>query len=173
MAARDRADSLVGRVGKAAGPWVTGAAEEVGTVDLDELWAAIDRQRLRTVDLLHELPEEEWRRPSLCEGWTVRDVAAHLTMQQMTVGDALKAALRHPGSINHLIRESARHQASLPPEQLAPRPLRPAPHDRLALGPLRWTWCRKNRSNSCTMSISRGVHQMQRPSHAAATLHCQ
>lgn len=85
----------------------------------DELWAGIDRQRLRTVDLLRQLSEEEWDRPSLCDGWTVRDVAAHLTLQQMTFGVILKAVLRHPaGNINHLIRESSRRQASLPTDQL-------------------------------------------------------
>ena len=33
--------------------------------------------------LLADLSEREWRRPSLCDGWTVRDVAAHLTLQQL------------------------------------------------------------------------------------------
>jgi hypothetical protein len=42
----------------------------------DEVWAAIDLQRRRTADLLEQLSDEEWRQPSLCRGWTVRDVAA-------------------------------------------------------------------------------------------------
>ena len=84
----------------------------------DELWAAIDTQRLRTADLLDELTPEEWDTPSLCDGWTVRDVAAHLTLQQMTLGSALLAALRHPGSLNHIINASARDRARRPPDQL-------------------------------------------------------
>lgn len=84
----------------------------------DELWAAIDVQRLRTADLLESLRTEEWDRPSLCDGWTVREVAAHLTLQQMTLGRALLGALRHPGSLNHVIAASARDRAELPTDQL-------------------------------------------------------
>ena len=84
----------------------------------DELWTAIDRQRRRTADLLDELGSEEWNRPSLCEGWTVRDVAAHLTLQQMTLGSALLSALRNPGSLNHVINASARERAQLPRDRL-------------------------------------------------------
>ncbi|KRE99075.1 hypothetical protein ASG88_15175 [Nocardioides sp. Soil777] len=84
----------------------------------DELWAAIDAQRLRTADLLGELTPREWGRPSLCEGWSVRDVAAHLTLQQMGLGSAVHSALRHPGSLNHVIHASARDRAALAPEEI-------------------------------------------------------
>lgn len=84
----------------------------------DELWAAIDAQRLRTADLLDALTPGEWDRASLCEGWRVRDVAAHLTLQQMTLGSALRSALRHPGSLNHMIHASARDRAALAPERI-------------------------------------------------------
>ena len=85
----------------------------------DELWAAIDAQRLRTVTLLEDLTPLEWDRPSLCDGWRVRDVAAHLTLQQMTLGDGLKAMIRHPGGVNHLIHTAAVREANRrPPEEL-------------------------------------------------------
>lgn len=84
----------------------------------DEYWAAIDTQRLRTTALLDVLTPQEWDTPSLCEGWTVRDVAAHLTLQQLTLGPALAGALRHPGGLNHIINASARDRASWPPERL-------------------------------------------------------
>ncbi|MFD4438137.1 maleylpyruvate isomerase family mycothiol-dependent enzyme [Bacillus safensis] len=87
----------------------------------DELWAAIDDQRLRTADLLATLSDAEWRRPSLCEGWTVRDVAAHLTLQQLGVGDVIRFTIRHPGTLgglNRMIREQARVQAVMPPEAM-------------------------------------------------------
>ena len=84
----------------------------------DELWAAIDAQRLSTTDLLEELTPEEWEQPSLCERWTVRDVAGHLTLQEMTLGSAVLLALRHPGSVNHLIYASSRDRAKLPTDQL-------------------------------------------------------
>jgi uncharacterized protein (TIGR03083 family) len=84
----------------------------------DELWAVIDTQRLRTTDLLSELAPAEWDTPSLCDGWTVRDVAAHLTLQQMTLGAALVSALRHPGSLNHIINASASDRATRPTDRL-------------------------------------------------------
>ena len=64
--------------------------------------------------LLAGLSGEQWEHPSLCEGWRVRDVAAHLTLQQMGPVEALRSALRHPGGLNHVIRESARERARRP-----------------------------------------------------------
>ena len=87
-------------------------------MDEDEVWSAIDAQRVRTADLLENLTPEEWTCPSLCAGWTVRDVAAHLTLQQMSLLDTLLAALRHPGSPNRTIREAARTKAAQPTDEL-------------------------------------------------------
>ena len=84
----------------------------------DELWAAIDAQRLRTADLLETLTDADWSHRSLCDGWTVRDVAAHLTFQQLTLGGGLKLALMHPGSLNRMIHASTRDKARRPTTQL-------------------------------------------------------
>jgi uncharacterized protein (TIGR03083 family) len=62
----------------------------------DAAWEAIDTQRSRIADLLEGLTVEDWAQPSLCEGWTVRDVAAHLTLQQISLGQGLAEAVRHP-----------------------------------------------------------------------------
>lgn len=85
----------------------------------DELWAAIDAQRLRIVALLEDLTPVEWDHASLCDGWRVRDVAAHLTLQQMTLADGLKGMLRDPGGVNHLIHTAAVREANRrAPEEL-------------------------------------------------------
>jgi uncharacterized protein (TIGR03083 family) len=87
----------------------------------DDVWAAIDSQRRRTADLLEELSDDEWRHPSLCKGWTVRDVAAHLTLQQLGLGAAMRFAITHPsslGGVNRMIRTSARIKADQPAERL-------------------------------------------------------
>lgn len=39
--------------------------------------AVLRAARLPLVDLLASLDEAEWATPSLCEGWTVQEVAAH------------------------------------------------------------------------------------------------
>ncbi len=53
-------------------------------MDRSDVWTAIDDRRRALVHLLEGLSEEEWRRPSLCDGWTVRQVAAHLALQHTT-----------------------------------------------------------------------------------------
>lgn len=40
----------------------------------------IAEERRRVADLLEGLDDGQWATPSLCDGWTVRDVAAHLTV---------------------------------------------------------------------------------------------
>lgn len=87
-------------------------------LDRDATWAAIDAHRARLVDLLDGLADDEWRRQSLCDAWTVRDVAAHLTLQQIGPGAALAMAARHRGDLDRAIREEARRKAALPTGEL-------------------------------------------------------
>jgi len=78
----------------------------------DQIWQAIDTHRARLCDLLDELSDDEWRRPSLCTGWTVRDVAAHLTMQQMSLGDVLRVLGKWRGSLDRTGEHVARLRAA-------------------------------------------------------------
>ena len=83
-----------------------------------EVWSAIDDQRRAVVGLLESLSEEEWDRPSLCEGWTVRQVAAHLALQNITwsmIPRALPDMVRH-GGMNGAIRVMACRHAERPVE---------------------------------------------------------
>ena len=81
--------------------------------DADALWAGIDDQRARTAAMLERLTPEQWERPSLCDGWTVRHVAAHLTMQQQRARDAIGFLRRHPGMVRSLGLNDFIHQAGL------------------------------------------------------------
>lgn len=76
-------------------------------MDDTEVWSAVDRRRRAIVDLLTGLTPGEWDTPSLCEGWTVRDVAAHLTMPLLSMRQLILLAIRYPGGTNHLIREGS------------------------------------------------------------------
>ena len=69
-------------------------------MDLDDVWRSIDSERLSLADLLDDLSPAEWETPSLCTGWLVRDVAAHLTQAHMGYRDALVAAVRARGSFD-------------------------------------------------------------------------
>ncbi|WP_385911814.1 maleylpyruvate isomerase family mycothiol-dependent enzyme [Terrabacter sp. GCM10028922] len=94
------------------------------TIETDALWAGIDDQRARTAALLEGLTPEQWEHPSLCDGWTVRHVAAHLTGQQQRVRDALRFISRHPRilrsrSLNAFIHDAVVLQAqALSTEQI-------------------------------------------------------
>jgi uncharacterized protein (TIGR03083 family) len=94
--------------------------------DDDAVWAAIDDQRRRTADLLEALTDDQWDHPSLCEGWTVRHVAAHLTLQQQGIRDVATYVAHHPRllravTLNRVIDETARIEADLPTGELVRR----------------------------------------------------
>src|SRR5690242_2990921 len=76
-------------------------------MDDTEVWSAVDQRRRAIVDLLAGLAPGEWETPSLCPGWTVKDVAAHLTMPLLTIRQFVLLAVRHPGGTNHLIRKGS------------------------------------------------------------------
>ncbi len=91
----------------------------VGTLDRDAVWHAIDTGRLALADLLDQLSDQEWRQPSLCAGWSVRDVAAHLTQQQVGFGAALVTMIRGRRQLNRAVRDAARrYAAAVPTERL-------------------------------------------------------
>lgn len=71
------------------------------------VWAAVDRRRRDIADYLEALPPGDWLQPSLCDAWTIREVAAHLTLAGLPRHRLAALALRHPGGTNRLIRETA------------------------------------------------------------------
>ena len=83
-------------------------------VDLDAVWAAVDAERLSLAALLEDLSTEEWETPSLCAGWRVREVAAHLTQAHAGVWAAARGMLLARGDFNRMIDRMARDQARLP-----------------------------------------------------------
>jgi uncharacterized protein (TIGR03083 family) len=90
-------------------------------MNTDEIWLAIDSQRRSVTELLGQLSDEEWRQPSLCAGWTVRDVAAHLTLQQATLASlaaALPAMVRARGDLERAIRDMSCRRAVQPTDRL-------------------------------------------------------
>jgi uncharacterized protein (TIGR03083 family) len=43
-----------------------------------DTWQMIEEERASLVDALAALPAAAWDKPSLCEGWTVREVVGHM-----------------------------------------------------------------------------------------------
>ncbi|MEU3693991.1 maleylpyruvate isomerase family mycothiol-dependent enzyme [Streptomyces narbonensis] len=44
----------------------------------DDVWAMVHAERAALVEDLSRLDDRQWEQPSLCAGWTVHDVTAHL-----------------------------------------------------------------------------------------------
>jgi uncharacterized protein (TIGR03083 family) len=40
--------------------------------------AAVKAERAAVVSFLHDLTQDEWAKPSRCEGWTIKDVVSHM-----------------------------------------------------------------------------------------------
>jgi uncharacterized protein (TIGR03083 family) len=86
-------------------------------VDSDGVWRSIDQERSRLADLFPDLTDDDWRTPSLCTAWTVRDVAAHLTLAHTGLGAGFPAIVRARGSFDRMIRDTAIRRARLPVEE--------------------------------------------------------
>ncbi|MEU0532621.1 maleylpyruvate isomerase family mycothiol-dependent enzyme [Amycolatopsis tolypomycina] len=88
-------------------------------MDEARMWAGVEQGRLRLADFLEGLSEQDWERPSLCDGWRIRDVAAHLAGNaQFGTKDWLREAVRARGSFDRMVRESARRLAAAPPGEI-------------------------------------------------------
>ena len=80
---------------------------------MSDLAALLRGERLATIRLLEELPPARWATPSLCEGWTVQDVAAHLAWTPVLRPAALLGGLLRSGfRANRFNRASAQRWAA-------------------------------------------------------------
>jgi uncharacterized protein (TIGR03083 family) len=90
-------------------------------MDRDQSWQIIAEQRLSLADLLDNLSDADWETPSLCAGWRVRDVAAHVAMapQVPNLAAMIADGTRARGSFHRLNHDVAvRHADSRPGEQI-------------------------------------------------------
>jgi hypothetical protein len=80
----------------------------------------ITEQRLGLARLLEELSDDEWEQPSLCAGWRVRDVAAHVSLVALppSPGSVLVDLLRARGNFHQLNTMASRRRAERAPNQL-------------------------------------------------------
>ena len=89
-------------------------------MDREDAWRAIDHQRHQLVDLLQDLSSQEWQHPSLCQGWTVRQVAAHVALQNTTWAMMPRGVLEciRRGGMNGGIHAVACRHALLPTDRI-------------------------------------------------------
>lgn len=73
---------------------------------------AVRTSRLHLADYLQALHPDDWNRPSLCEGWTVLDVVAHLSMSTTQTGrDFIFGMVKNLGNFDRWNAKSAQAQA--------------------------------------------------------------
>ncbi|MEV0293674.1 maleylpyruvate isomerase family mycothiol-dependent enzyme [Nocardia sp. NPDC050710] len=78
----------------------------------EQIWRAVAAERSDLIDLLERLPESDWDHESLCEGWRVRDVVAHIVLSTHTsVGSILVNLVRARGDLHRMIRDTAIRRA--------------------------------------------------------------
>jgi uncharacterized protein (TIGR03083 family) len=82
------------------------------------VWAAVGAERAGLADLLHDLADDEWAQPSLCTGWRVRDVAAHVTLATARVRDVAVPALKARGNFDRMVHDTAVDRAAAPTPEL-------------------------------------------------------
>lgn len=96
-------------------------------MDTDTVWRHVRAEREALVGTLRELSPEEWEHPSLCAGWTVREVAAHITASpQVRFTDFPVMLARGGFSYNRMILRDGQRRGRAPIEQIL------ADHERLA-----------------------------------------
>ena len=85
----------------------------------DEIWCHIDQQRADFADFLETLTADQWETPSLCAGWTVRDVAVHLTHSAAPWPRMAWTVVRSGFRFNEAVARVAREDTSTPTEVVA------------------------------------------------------
>lgn len=88
-------------------------------MDVDETWRHIDQQRADLADFLDTLTDEQWSTPSLCAGWTVRDVAVHVTHSGASWTRMAWQAVRSGFRFNEMVARAAREDSSTPDDIVA------------------------------------------------------
>ncbi len=89
--------------------------------DVEAIYQIATANRLLAADMFADLTPEQWRTPSLCAGWTVREVAAHLLEPLETKVDVLKLLaylVRYRGSLDRMVDETTRKVAARPTDEL-------------------------------------------------------
>ncbi|WP_433594296.1 maleylpyruvate isomerase family mycothiol-dependent enzyme [Nocardia sp. CA-145437] len=89
-------------------------------MDRENSWRHIEQQRRAIAALLEDLTPSEWETPSLCAGWRVREVAAHIaaTPNPPSPGVLLRTALRVRGDYNRMIDDLTTRHAQRPTSEL-------------------------------------------------------
>lgn len=84
-------------------------------MDVEIVWRHIHEQRRALASILATLDADEWRTPSLCPGWSAKDVAAHvISSPQHSWGGFLVAMVRGRFDLNRTILVDGQRRGRAP-----------------------------------------------------------
>jgi uncharacterized protein (TIGR03083 family) len=87
---------------------------------MTDIREAIAAERRELAAVLKALPEASWQQPTLCEGWRVREVVAHMTMPfRYSAPKFMLEMARDRGNFARMADRCARRDAALPADELA------------------------------------------------------
>ena len=88
-------------------------SEAVREENSEDIKAAIAAERRELADMLDGLPAEQWDAPTLCAGWRVRDVVAHMSMGfRYSLPKMAAELLRAGGNLHRMTDRCARRDAA-------------------------------------------------------------
>jgi uncharacterized protein (TIGR03083 family) len=80
---------------------------------MTEIRTAVMGERADLAVLLEALPAADWDRPTLCEGWRVRELVAHIVMPyRLSTAGFVLGMLRNGGRFNRFADRYARREAA-------------------------------------------------------------
>jgi uncharacterized protein (TIGR03083 family) len=83
-------------------------------VRTEEIWRYVDAERASLAALLADLTADQWQTPSICPGWTVQDVAAHvISSPQARVLPVITGMVRVRGDFNRFVFDEARRAGAV------------------------------------------------------------
>lgn len=99
----------------------------------DDVWPRLEGERTAMADYLETLTAADWERPSLCDGWRVKDVVAHVVAgAKSTPGRFLVGMVGSGFNFDKMNAKGVRSEADRTPAELvaelravAPRQTRP------------------------------------------------
>jgi uncharacterized protein (TIGR03083 family) len=88
--------------------------------DAAEIFAIATANRLLAADMFAGLIQEQWSTPSLCSGWTVREIAAHLVPPPggLSLWSLAGQVLRYRGDLDRMVDNEKRRAAQRPTEDI-------------------------------------------------------
>ena len=91
--------------------------------DVEEIFRFAEGNRRLAADMFASLTPEQWTTPSLCGGWTVREVAAHMLAPLETEFSwprMLRTVLRYRGDLDRYVDDQTREWSQLPTDEMIP-----------------------------------------------------